>query len=102
MGNVALSNLQKVGVGGDNMCYLADVTMSASYATSGDTFPTTSGPLGNITDVIIKQKPSSTYALEYDATAGKVLAYAWTTLTQVSAATDLSAVTTKALIYGRS
>jgi hypothetical protein len=100
MGNVALSNIGGLGVGGDEKCYKVDITMSSSYATSGDTFDSASIPLNTITRVLIPGTVGAATSLQWTgAGTTKIIAYAGSS--QVSNTTDLSGVTATALFFGR-
>lgn len=90
MGTVAVANLTQ-GVS-DNKRYVdADVTMSASYATGGDTVPVATLGL-KVVDQILMHGNNDGLSLDLGGTsqAPKLLAYD-TDETEVSAATNLSA-----------
>jgi len=76
MGNFTLANFEKVSVGGANTAWLADLTMSASYATGGDSFVGSSLPFTYIDSLFNPQVINAAgYALDFDQTTQKVLAY---------------------------
>lgn len=76
MGNFTLTNFEKVSVGGANTAWLADLTMSSSYATGGDSFVGASLPFTYIDSLFNPQVINAAgYALDFDQTTQKVLAY---------------------------
>lgn len=76
MGNFTLANFEKVSVGGANTAWLADLTMSTSYATGGDSFVGASLPFTYIDSLFNPQVINAAgYALDFDQTTQKVLAY---------------------------
>ena len=76
MGTLSLSNIEKVSVGGNNQCCLADLAMSNSYATGGDSFDASQLPFTYIDSINLPPVVGSgAYTLSFDPTAQKVLAY---------------------------
>jgi hypothetical protein len=80
------------------------ITLSGSYATSGDTLVMTTLPFDHVTDMVIEGGAAATDTDGYQiklggtVTAPKVIAY--NTSGQVSAATDLSGVSVQVRIVG--
>lgn len=78
------------------------ITFDASYATGGEAL--TADDLGLSSIDFVSVEPASGYLFEYDYTNAKVLAYRCAAAagahTQVPNATNLSAVSTRALVVG--
>ena len=99
MGTAAFTNISRLGVGGDEIVVKADLTMSSSYATSGDTPDTSTLPLNTVNTMMIPGVVGSATTLQYLTGTGKIKAYAGSS--EVSNATDLSGITARILIFGR-
>lgn len=89
MGTIAVANLRQ-GVS-DNKRYVdADITMSASYATNGDTVPVATLGLKVVDEILVHgNNEGLSLVLGGTSQAPKVVAYD-TTETEVTNATDLS------------
>lgn len=107
MGTATLSNPYRLSVGGDLKVVKATLTMSTSYATSGDTLDilgTAGIGLNSVDDVIITPQKEGTVGgtnFVYNKATGKVTA--WDGAGQVNNTTNLSSLigATPVLIFGR-
>lgn len=80
------------------------ITMSDSYATSGDTLVMTTVPFDHVTDIVVEGGAAATdtdgyqFKLGGTALAPKIIAY--NTSGQIANTTDLSAVTVQVRLVG--
>lgn len=75
----------------------ASVHLSTSYATGGDTFTAAQFGLDRVVKMICN--PGQGYDFQPDLTNSKILAYS-TSATQVTATTDLSAISFDVIAWG--
>lgn len=97
-------------VWGRSRVRVVDVTFDSSYDTGGESFTPSNVGLHEI-DAVIVTGDTGGYVIEYDRANQKLVAYQQTDpaaiggadipLTEVAAATDLSAVTVTAIAIGR-
>lgn len=103
MGAVSVSIKKRTGILPTGTARIADITMSSSYATGGDTFTASQFELRSIDAILIVGAGGR--LLEPDIANSKILAYedgatVSGALDQVPAATNLSTVVARALIIG--
>jgi len=94
---MALTNtVRNVNIEGARKAVTVDITFDSSYATGGEAFVPDDVGLSVIDFADIAATGGRTFS--YSASTGKILAYAGST--EVTNATDLSAVTVRARIWG--
>lgn len=98
MGNATFSKITRLSIGGRDLVVSADLTMSSSYATSGDTIDLTQLPLNGVFAIMIPGAIGAATTMQWDL-GTKVVAYAGAS--QVANATDLSGVVVRCLIFGK-
>ena len=106
MGALTVTTRKRTGILPTGKAIIADIALSSSYATGGDTYTAANFGMTSV-DAIILQSNAAGYNLSVDLTNSKVLAYQGDNTNaaaapgiQVPAATNLSAVTVRALVIG--
>ena len=108
MGTCTVSIKKRTGLAPTGKCVIADITLSSSYATGGDTIDPKTLELTSIDAVILSgASPTSGVVLAFAPGAtNKLKAYqdvtpaATAPLPEVAAATNLSTHVVRAVIYG--
>lgn len=108
MGTCTVAIKRKTGLTPTGSCVIADVTFSASYATGGDTLTRASLGLGRVSAVVVTSDVVGRSLVvnhgANESTDPLVSAYQQGAgagpLTEVAAATNLSAVTFRVVAYG--
>jgi hypothetical protein len=106
MGTIAITSVTRMVIqtGLPLKAYLVEGTMSNSYATGGDSFPSGGipfDPVGGKNMACTVPGAASAINLDIDATTGLVVAKNPANNTQISNATDLSATAFKMLVFAR-
>lgn len=110
MGNCTVSIKRRTGLAPAGKCVIADITLSASYAAGGDTVLLADLGLTTL-DALVLSGSNGGYTMEVvhgatPTTAPKIKVYedkavaASTPLSEEAAATNLSAITVRAVVYG--